>query len=249
MKKMTIGLGVLLIIATAMLLPGCKPIPYYLERVYKAYGKVTGESDGTGIGSVAVSIGDFLYSDLTNGWGDYDLELPEGTWRITYKPRSNPNQPAVHDEGEAIVTVGPSTPNVRVDVALPLRKYAGNWARTIPEQGLTENLTVACWWDSGTGNQGTNLSMSVVEGSGAAWSLAGYVFATSESRLDFWPEWTGDEWWDAVLAQFGAAGLGNGVNEINLPYSIVETETGRQITLTIPTQAGLEYHTLDWTGQ
>ncbi|MBW8004040.1 MAG: hypothetical protein FVQ80_18945, partial [Planctomycetes bacterium] len=86
-KKMNRTAKLLLVvalIALTMLLVTCKPMFFYLERIYKAYGNVTDASSGAPLGSVEVFISTYQYSELTNALGDYELELPEGTWKLEF---------------------------------------------------------------------------------------------------------------------------------------------------------------------
>jgi len=85
MKRIVGVLTVLALVAVAMLTSTCKPIPYYLAKVCKAYGKVTDSTTSLPLESVEVSIGIFEYSELTNGLGDYELELADGTWTLKFE--------------------------------------------------------------------------------------------------------------------------------------------------------------------
>jgi hypothetical protein len=85
MKRFAGVLTVLAIVAISMTTSTCKPIPYYLARVCKAYGKVTDGATGLPLESVEVSIGTYEYSELTNGLGDYELELADGTWTLQFE--------------------------------------------------------------------------------------------------------------------------------------------------------------------
>jgi len=75
--------------AASLVLAGlgsCKPIGYYLDKVYKVHGQVTvdGTSPPEPIGSVEVFLGDWQYSELTNCNGDYEMEMAAGTWTINF---------------------------------------------------------------------------------------------------------------------------------------------------------------------
>jgi hypothetical protein len=113
MKALRVPVG--LVIGAAFLLgvASCKPIVYYLEQVYKVYGKVTvAGSDGeTPIGSVEVFVGDYQYSELTNCYGDYELELAKGTWKIDFVKEG-------YEPVSAEVTVGPDAARVRLDMVM-----------------------------------------------------------------------------------------------------------------------------------
>ncbi len=112
MKKALLTL-VPVLVAVVMLPFGCKPITFYLEQVYKVHGTVTvaGSDGGTPIGSAEVIVGNYEYSELTNYYGDYELEMPEGTWTIN-----------IHKDGyepfTETVTVGPDARRVQVDAEL-----------------------------------------------------------------------------------------------------------------------------------
>jgi hypothetical protein len=105
----------LLIVAVAclVLLTSCYYIDYYLSQVYKVYGKVTvaGTNSPTPLCSVEVFMGDYQYSELTNYNGDYEMELPEGTWTINFYKDD-------YEPASAEVTVGPDNPRVEVNVVL-----------------------------------------------------------------------------------------------------------------------------------
>jgi hypothetical protein len=84
MNRRTKLLLCLALIASAMTLVTCKPIDYYLQRVYKAYGKVTDANTGKPLESVEVFLKGYQYSELTNALGDYEIELAEGTWTLEF---------------------------------------------------------------------------------------------------------------------------------------------------------------------
>jgi hypothetical protein len=104
----------LLLIAAVAGLTGCKPVAYYLAEVYKVYGKVTvANADPTiPLESVEVFVGDYQYSELTNSLGDYEMELPEGTWTIKFLKEGAETFTA------APITVGKDNPRQRLDAAL-----------------------------------------------------------------------------------------------------------------------------------
>jgi hypothetical protein len=112
------------LVAATMALVTCKPIDYYLQRVYKAYGTVTDIKTGDRLESVEVFIGSYQYSELTNGLGDYELELAAGTWTLEFLKDGYVTQ-------SKEVTVDAANPRVRVDVALspppPPPPPAGPW--------------------------------------------------------------------------------------------------------------------------
>jgi hypothetical protein len=113
MARKRIWVLFLLIGAVISLQFGCKPVTYYLGQVYKVHGRVTvaGSEGKTPIGSAEVFVGDYQYSELTNYYGDYEIELSEGTWTLNivkdgYEPFS------------ATVAVGPDAPRVQLDAEL-----------------------------------------------------------------------------------------------------------------------------------
>jgi hypothetical protein len=110
-----------LAVATITLL-SCKPIAYYLEKVYKAYGTVTDAVTGAPLESVEVVLGTYQYSELTNGLGDYELELAEGTWTIHFVKDGYVTM-------DAVVTVNATTPRVKVSAQLSRAGYqmSGTW--------------------------------------------------------------------------------------------------------------------------
>jgi hypothetical protein len=110
-KKNTILLLVAAVVVIAALLPGCKPIPYYLQMVYKVHGTVRDADSGDPIESVEVFISTYQYSDLTNGLGDYELEMAAGTWTIEFVKEGYESQ--FHD-----VTCSETDPRIRLDVDL-----------------------------------------------------------------------------------------------------------------------------------
>jgi len=90
---------------------------YYLEQVCKVYGTVTvaGTDPATPLGSVEVFVGDYQYSELTNYYGDYEMEMAEGTWTINFRKEG-------YEPVTAEVTLGPENENQRVqlDVSMSL---------------------------------------------------------------------------------------------------------------------------------
>ncbi len=121
-KKAKFLIGLLIVTVTTVLVT-CKPITYYLERVYKAYGKVSEAGTGIPLESVEVFVGTYQYSTLTNGLGDYGLELAEGTWVLSYVKDG-------YNTETRTVTVSAQTPRVKVDVVLtrPGFTLSGAWA-------------------------------------------------------------------------------------------------------------------------
>ena len=84
-----------------------------LSKVYKVYGKVTvdGSEPPAPISSVEVFMGDYQYSELTNYNGDYEMELPEGTWTINFYKDD-------YEPATAEVTVGPDNPRVEQNMSM-----------------------------------------------------------------------------------------------------------------------------------
>ena len=106
--------GVLLLAVVCLLgLSTCKPIVYYLAQVCKVHGKVTlaGSAGRTPIGSVEAFVGDYQYSELTNYYGDYELELAAGSWTINFLKDG-------YEPVSAEVTVSLEEPRVRLDVEM-----------------------------------------------------------------------------------------------------------------------------------
>ncbi len=113
MRKKALWALIPLLSAVLVLSFSCKPITYYLSQVYKVYGKVTvsGSNGGTPIGSAEVFVGHYQYSELTNYYGDYEMEMAEGTWTINIQKDG-------YESYTTTVTVGPKAPRVRVDAEL-----------------------------------------------------------------------------------------------------------------------------------
>jgi hypothetical protein len=143
MEKYGRVLAVAMCIGIALSLVSCKPVAYYLERVYKAQGTVTDAGTGTPLESVEVSLGSYQYSELSNGLGDYEMEMAEGTWTLVFT--KDGYQPLTVSS----VTVGPTKQRVKVDAALtpvaaPAPEFVGQWAvsMTSPiEATITWTLT------------------------------------------------------------------------------------------------------------
>ncbi len=112
MKGLRVSVG-LVTAALSLILVNCKPIPYYLEQVCKVYGTVTvaGSEGATPIGSVEVFVDGYQYSELTNYNGDYELELVEGTWTVSFQKDG-------YEPASAEVTVSLDAPRFRLDVEM-----------------------------------------------------------------------------------------------------------------------------------
>jgi hypothetical protein len=128
------ALATLLIAAISLTsLTTCKPITYYLAQVYKAYGKVTDAQTGDPLESVEVSVKGYQYSELTNGLGDYELELPEGTWTLEFAKDG-------YDIADSDpFTVGPTNPRTLVNAVLTPKALSiwGTWIN--PAYGSAPN--------------------------------------------------------------------------------------------------------------
>ena len=129
-RRLKIG-AILLFAAMAVILVGCKPMNYYLERVYKAYGSATESGTGAPLESVEVFLHPYQYSVLSNGLGDYGIELAEGTWQLDFVKSG-------YVTVSKAVTVGAANPRVKVDAVLSRVtgpeegwSYVGTWV--IPE--------------------------------------------------------------------------------------------------------------------
>lgn len=118
-----------LVIATVCLvsLATCGRILYYLEQVCKVYGTVTvaGTDPPTPLGSVEVFVDDYQYSELTNYYGDYEMEMVEGTWTINFHKDG-------YEVATEVVVVNDENQRVEVNVALVPElpeppEIAGEW--------------------------------------------------------------------------------------------------------------------------
>jgi hypothetical protein len=112
-RRKTALILVLGLAAVTALQLSCKPIAYYLEQVYKVHGTVTlaGSAGATPVGSAEVFVGGYQYSELTNYYGDYEIELTEGTWTINFVKDG-------YEPVSAEVTVGPGAPRVELNVEM-----------------------------------------------------------------------------------------------------------------------------------
>lgn len=114
MKRKTRSIFLLITMVFIVLsLVTCTRLLYYLEQVCKVYGQVTvAGSDGESpIGSVEVFVGDYEYSELTNYFGDYEMEMAEGTWTINFYKEG-------YEPFSTEVTISAEEPRVRVDAEL-----------------------------------------------------------------------------------------------------------------------------------
>ncbi len=133
----------LALVASVMTLVTCKPIDYYLERVYKAHGKVTDANTGEPLESVEVFVKGYQYSELTNSLGDYEIELAEGTWTLEFVKDGYDTE-----ESDPPVTVGPTNQRVLVDIQLTPKQASlsifDTWfIASLPVDGYTTtNVTI-----------------------------------------------------------------------------------------------------------
>ena len=162
MTRKAMAICALVLIAFVMIQAGCKPVTYYLERTYKVHGTVTEAetSPPVALVSVEVFVGEYQYSELTNYYGDYEMELPAGTWTIRFVK-------AGYETVEAQVTVGPDSPRVQLDMRMtrivtppPEINLTGYWDFYRTEDGevhgpdldciLQEGSSLKMRWLSGT---------------------------------------------------------------------------------------------------
>ena len=161
-----------LIVAMTIALVGCKPIGYYLQQVDKAYGKVTDAGTGIPLESVEVVLSSYQYSELTNGLGDYELELAEGTWTLHFIKNG-------YVTADKVVTVNASNPRVKLDAQLtrvaPATSWlVGSWVMDAYYYYMPSTDLTAFYVD------GTFKTLDNYDGSGAVldsgtWSLNGNV--------------------------------------------------------------------------
>jgi hypothetical protein len=79
----------ILVLASTLFLMGC-PAFYnnfedFADDICKVRGKVVDPYLNKPIISVEVFVNGYQYSELTNNEGDYELELPKGTWELIFK--------------------------------------------------------------------------------------------------------------------------------------------------------------------
>ena len=133
----------LALVASVMTLVTCKPIDYYLQRVYKAYGKVTDANTGEPLESVEVFLKGYQYSELTNALGDYEIELAEGTWTLEFVKDGYNTA-----DSDPPVQVGPTNPRALVDAKLTPKQASlsifDTWSiASLPVDGhTTTNVTI-----------------------------------------------------------------------------------------------------------
>jgi hypothetical protein len=188
-------LPLLLVVSMTMILVGCKPIAYYLERVYKAHGTVTEAKTGqTGdpLESVEVILGDYQYSVLTNGLGDYGIELAEGTWTLHFVKDG-------YTTVDKQVTVSASIPRVKVDVQLSRTGYqlSGTWASpsgvTVPN-GVYGYLKLvasgglptaqALYWTRSSGFSGGSSSYSIAGIAAGTYTVYAFIDMNANAAND-----------------------------------------------------------------
>ena len=256
-KKIKFVLVPVLIVLTIALVT-CKPIEYYLERVYKVYGRVTEAETGRSLESVEVFIRDFQYSELTNGHGDYELELAAGTWTLDFI-----SPMILHESASVVVTVGPDTPRVKADLVVPRRYYdcLAIWEfRSADDGSLLESIA----FDVDLASEeaafdwiGFWFSIHELSMQSPVAVLGGTVCALSDSRIDIrlggvtvledgsyndYGPGTGP--YSQMIAMFYGEGLSDNVNVIYFPYTI----SGDQMTAKVPVGSGFEEHVFLRTG-
>lgn len=137
MKTIRIPLLLMLILTLILSLSTCRPATYYLEQVCKVYGVVTVQDSEqmSPISSVEVVVNDYEYSELTNCDGRYEMELPEGTWTITFKKDG-------YEEQSKEVSVSLEEPAVDLNVQLlwlyPPSDMNGYWMMSAQTPDGTE---------------------------------------------------------------------------------------------------------------
>jgi hypothetical protein len=185
--KMRCSIRILLIVVIGMLLlAGCKPIGYYLTQLYKVHGKATvaDTEPPSPIGSVEVVVGDYEYSELTNYYGDYELEMAEGTWTISFIKEG-------YEPYSAVVSVGPSDPRVRADAAMvrlePPPTLTGHWLFSLASPDGEEGPYLLYFAQDGTIVTGTHgISGEMVNGDVT-------LYMEFDNLATFTGEFTGDE--------------------------------------------------------
>jgi hypothetical protein len=143
---------------------------------------VTDAQTGDPLESVEVFIGNYQYSELTNGLGDYELELAAGTWTLEFIKDGYETQ-------SREVTVDAANARVEMDVALsPPQPPGGPWILgcwvqsivTAPHTSTFEFRADGTWtlWESyyATGDE--------IESQGT-WTLNGSTL--SGTVVDFGP--------------------------------------------------------------
>ncbi len=186
----------LALVALTTLLMACQPISYYLQKVDKAYGNVT---DGTGqpLESVEVFVHGYQYSELTNGLGDYEIELADGSWTLDFVKEG---YTTVSVPG---VTVSPKNPRVRVDVTLKSKESgivgSWNWFRAYAKytgaiQIKTDGTLIG--WEDYAGT---------MWGDGGTWSQSGdtLTLVVHDTPMDFTLTWLNEN--QAQLSMPGLA--------------------------------------------
>jgi hypothetical protein len=181
------------------------------------------------------------HSELTNGLGDYELELPEGTWTLEFVK-----------EGYAKIThevvAGPASPRVRVDATLLLNldPHTGLWG--CDDQAGAVRRIVAIDYDTGQLSYSI-YALPVLPDSNPVEALWGFITETDASRIvvqlsevvrgpSSWYGPGSDEF-AQVLSGFAAAGLGDGTGLITFPCTPADPEphpyrVGDAMTITVP---------------
>jgi len=133
----------------------CKPISEYLRQVYKAYGKVVEDGPGAPpLESVEVFLHPYQYSVLTNGLGDYGIELSEGTWTLDYVKDG-------YDTQSKTVTVNAGNPRFHVEDIKLVRSGTISIAQaTKAAQTVAGTVSLVCGWDERWSVNGSSVSFS-----------------------------------------------------------------------------------------
>jgi hypothetical protein len=177
-RKGRVFTSVTLVALAITTLFACKPIAYYLQQVYKAYGKVLEAGSGIPLESVEVFLHPYQYSVLTNGLGDYGIELSEGTWTLDFVKDGYFNQ-------SRTVTVSSSNPRVHVEDVVLTRsggyKLSGTWvipSGSIAPNGIYGYLKLVTSGGLSTGQALYWTRSSEFSSGGASYSIAGIAAGT-----------------------------------------------------------------------
>ena len=177
-RKAGVLTSVALVALAMTMLFACKPISYYLQQVYKAYGRVLEAGSGVPLESVEVFLHPYQYSVLTNGLGDYGIELSEGTWTLDFVKDGYLTQ-------SRTVTVNAGNPRVHVEDIMLTRsggyKLSGNWV--IPSASIAPNGIYGYLKLVASGGLPTDQALywtrsSEFTSGGASYSMAGIAAGT-----------------------------------------------------------------------
>jgi hypothetical protein len=136
-----------------VMIVACKPIPFYLQQVYKAYGKVVDDESGVPVESVEVFLHPYQYSVLTNGLGDYGIELSEGTWTLDFVKDGYTTE-------SRTVTVNAANPRVNVNVGMVWPGAVSKAQATKAAQTVAGVVSLVDGWDEAWTENGSSLSFS-----------------------------------------------------------------------------------------